>query len=113
MIELIPVIVAVIGTAILAYTDYKTTYMPDKITHSMLLIGLAWVLFFDVSKVSTLMTALIVFVITFAMYLFGQMGGGDMKLFTALALLIPTYPQVMISISEFFGNILWEFNKLH
>ena len=103
MIELIPVIVAVIGTAILAYTDYKTTYMPNKITHSMLLIGLAWVLFFDPQMISTLTIALIVFVITFVMYLFGQMGGGDMKLFTALTLLIPYYPKAMIPIAESIG----------
>ena len=94
-IQLVPVLVAVVGTALLAYTDYKTTYMPDKYTHSMLLIGLVWLVLFNSSPASAFLIALITFAVLFLMYLFGQIGGGDVKLFTALALLIPSYPKVL------------------
>ncbi len=103
LIELIPVITAVAGTALLAYTDYKTTYMPDKYTHSMLLIGLAWLVLFNPNKAHGLVIAVVTFAVLFLMYLFGQIGGGDVKLFTALALLLPSYPKVLIPFIESIG----------
>jgi|GEM_PF-474264 len=103
LISLIPVLTALIGTAILAYTDLKTTYMPDIYTHSMLLIGIAWVLFFNSNPIPVLIIALVTFAILFLMYLFGQIGGGDVKLFTALALLIPYFPTSITPIINLIG----------
>ena len=103
LISLIPVAVALIGAAILAYTDLKTTYMPDIYTHSMLLIGIAWVLFFNPNPVPVLIISLITFAILFLMYLFGQIGGGDVKLFTALALLVPYFPKSLAPLLQSIG----------
>ncbi len=102
-VSLFPVAVALIGTLILAYTDLKTTYMPDAYTHSMIAIGLIWVILFDSSKIYSLIVAGATFLILFLMYLFGQIGGGDVKLFTALALLIPKFPKSLAPLLNSIG----------
>ena len=102
-VGLFPVAVALIGTLILAYTDLKTTYMPDIYTHSMIAVGLIWLAFFDSSKVYTLLVAGGTFAILFLMYLFGQIGGGDAKLFTAIALLVPKFPKSLAPLLQSIG----------
>jgi hypothetical protein len=44
-----------------------------------------------------------VFIVGFIAYIFGQFGGGDVKLFTALALLLPNYPADLSPIMQSFG----------
>lgn len=97
MIELLGVLVAIIGTATVAYTDYKTGYMPDKYTHAMIALGLVLLPFYNGLSyaLSQYFIAAIVFTVSFIFYIYGQLGGGDVKLFTALTLLIPVYPQIL------------------
>ena len=94
MIELLGAAIAVAGTATVAYTDFKTGYMPDRYTHAMILLGALLLPFY--SGFSTALPyygiAIAVFAASFLFYTFGQLGGGDVKLFTGLALLLPTYP---------------------
>ena len=94
MIELLGATIAVIGTAVVAYTDWKTGYMPDRYTHALILLGAILLPFYHgiPYAVSGYATAAVVFGVCFVLYTLGQLGGGDVKLFTALALLIPTYP---------------------
>jgi len=86
--------IAILGTATVAYTDWKTGYMPDKYTHAMILLGAILLLFYHGPNYAFInyLLAAAVFGICFLLYTFGQLGGGDVKLFTALALLIPSYP---------------------
>jgi len=98
---MIGAIVALVGTSVAAYTDFKTTYIPDKLNYAMIAIGLAYVwLSFPMSDAlwHTAIAAL-VFLIGLALYLFGQLGGGDVKLFAALALLMPIYPAALSAIN--------------
>lgn len=98
MFELISAVIALVGTAIVSYADYKTGYMPDRYTHAMIIIG-ALLLPFHAGlekAVPHYLAALVTFVVLFLFYIFGQLGGGDVKLFTALTLLIPVYPVSLV-----------------
>lgn len=103
MIEYIPLIVALIGTAISAYDDWKTSYLNDKLIYGMIGFGLIWNVIFSTDFISVFLTALIIFLIGFVSYLFGQIGGGDVFLFTALALLIPVYPAYILPLISLIG----------
>lgn len=105
MLELIGVIVALLGVAYSSYTDLKTGEVSDKLSHSMIGVGAILVAFtYPFWQAVTIMgIGVLVFILGFILYIFGQMGGGDVKLFTALALLIPYYPESLRPISEALG----------
>ena len=88
---------AILGTLASTYYDLKTTYIPDKLTHSMILIGI--LLLFLRYSLSAALTYLgigvIVFAIGFIVYSLGQIGGGDVKLYTAITMLIPTFDSLI------------------
>lgn len=100
---IINLVILLIGTSIAAYTDYKSGIVPDKLSHFMIISGviLAPIVYTDLLFVYGV--AAIVFGLGFAMYSFGQLGGGDVKLFTAIALLVPYYPKVMQPIVGYIG----------
>ncbi len=95
MILLLRYAVILIGSLIAAYTDYKTGYIFDKITYPMIAVGILLNLFelgIEVSLEKFLelfSVGIIVFALGYAMYFLGKIGGGDIKLFTAIALLLP------------------------
>jgi Flp pilus assembly protein protease CpaA len=104
MLEIIGLIVALAGVAYSSYTDIKTGDVPDKLSHSMIGIGAILVAFsYPMAEAVWIFAmAAAVFALGFIMYIFGQMGGGDVKLFAALTLLIPYYP---ISLQPFLASI--------
>lgn len=76
-----------IGSGIGAYTDFKTGLIPDKITYSMVVLGvLLNIIEFEFNAFAL---AAIVFVAGYFLYYAGKLGGGDVKLFTGIALLMP------------------------
>lgn len=87
MISLIQTIILIIGTLASSITDAKTGYIYDWITYPMIIFGIIFSFlqnyFFNIS------TAIIIFIILFITYKFGKIGGGDVKLFTAIVLLNP------------------------
>ncbi len=95
-LTLLSYLIAVVGTGLSAYFDLKTTYIPDEITHSMIVLGvlLLFIRFNPTSALIYLGIAVTVFVLGFLVYTLGQLGGGDVKLYTALALLVPTFDTV-------------------
>lgn len=105
MLELIGVIVAVLGVAYSSYTDIKTGEVSDRLSHSMIGLGAILVAFsFPFWQAVTIIgIAALVFILGFILYIFGQMGGGDVKLFTSLALLVPYYPLSLSPLSEAMG----------
>lgn len=89
--------IAIVGTGIAAYWDHKTGIVPDKLSHIMIILGAALVpLTFPEQIVINYILGAVVFGLGFLLYSFGQIGGGDVKLFTAISLLIPFYPQILV-----------------
>ena len=87
-----------IGSAIAGIWDLKTTEIPDQIPHIMIAIALItygiqsyvesnyWIMLNSIIVGSSL------FAFGFLMYYFGQWGGGDAKLLSAIGFLLPTAP---------------------
>ncbi|MBS3060926.1 MAG: prepilin peptidase [DPANN group archaeon] len=104
MIEYLAIAIAVLGTAYFAKTDYLTGYLPDGPMHAMILSGIAFVPFvYSGIVLEVYALAAVVFAIGFGFYTLGNLGGGDVKLFTALALLLPFHQSFGNSISGLFG----------
>ena len=92
--ELLRVAVALVFTAVLAYQDYKTSFVDEKILYAMISAGI--ILNF-VSLDFTLIAfaiggALAIAGIGYFLYKQGQFGAGDILLFAALQLLLPQFP---------------------
>jgi len=90
---MINILIAVIGTLYGSYTDLKKGIIPDWTSHSMIILGFIWTIFnYEFNQLIYIWgVAAVVFGVGYLLYIFGEMGGGDTKLFTALALLIPFY----------------------
>jgi len=88
LLEEVAVAIALAGTGITAWQDYRTGYLSDKITISMILAGVVLTPFISPNPMQAYLVALAVFLTGFAGYAFGQIGGGDVLLFTGLALLV-------------------------
>lgn len=80
-------IAVVAGTVIAAYTDEKKGLIFDWNTYPMILIGALLNVFEQ--NFEGFVAAGIVFAIGYVLYFTGRIGGGDVKLFTALAILLP------------------------
>jgi len=78
-----------IGTALGAYTDARTGLILDKITYPMIALGI--LLNLAEWNLEAFAVPAAVFAIGFALYWLGKIGGGDVKLFTGIALLLPLY----------------------
>ncbi len=85
---LLRVIVLLIGSAIASYTDLKSGYIYDKITYPMIAIGLI-INLFEKELIQIYLLAGIVFVLGYLLYFTGKIGGGDVKLFIGVSLLMP------------------------
>lgn len=89
-------LVLFIGTGMGAYTDYRTGLIYDKITYPMIFLGVLLNLIELVFGGFTLENAInlfgvgvIVFLGGYVLYITGKLGGGDIKLFTGMAFLLP------------------------
>ena len=97
-IPLIAIIIAVLACFYGSYSDLKRGIIPNKLTFPLIGVGLVLdgIYAFAVGNILLLVVAAVITAVIFALgYLFWRMGawaGGDVKLFTALAALIPFYP---------------------
>ena len=91
MIELLLIrqIAILIASGIGSYTDYKTGYIFDWITLPLIGFGIV-VNVFDQNYYGLLIGA-IVFVIGYLLYYTGKIGGGDVKLYSGIALALPVF----------------------
>ncbi len=105
MLEIIGAVIALLGVAYSSYTDIKTGEVSDRLSHAMIGFGAILVAFsFPFWQAVTIIgLGILVFALGFILYIFGQIGGGDVKLFTALTLLIPYYPASLRPLSEAIG----------
>lgn len=100
-IPLICTIIAIIACFYASYTDLKWGIIPNKLTFSLIGLGviLNTIYAFMINNIWFIVTGLIfvvlVYVISYIFWRFGAWAGGDAKLFTALAALLPFYPNIL------------------
>jgi len=92
-LELFRYAIVLLGTLISTYTDVKTGLILDKITYPMIALGVLFTIYdlYSTAAFFQLVVPAGVFVLGYALYYFGKLGGGDVKLFTGMALLLPYY----------------------
>ncbi len=91
--ELVRYLVVLVGTALSTYTDVKTGLILDKVTYPMIALGAAFTacdLFFSHNFLQLIIPGG-VFALGYLLYYLGKLGGGDVKIFTGMALLLPYY----------------------
>ncbi|MBN2127695.1 MAG: prepilin peptidase [Candidatus Diapherotrites archaeon] len=89
-----------IASAVGSYTDFKTGLINDWITLPLIGIGILLnLIFFDLNS---LLLGLIVFVLGYGSYYLGKLGGGDVKLFTGMAFVLPFFEGKIFVLSALF-----------
>ncbi len=88
--------IILIGTAIAAYQDFKTSYISDKLTITMIACGVVLdVLTFDYNFILySVGIGALIFIIGYYFYRTGQIGGGDVLLVAGIQVLLPFYPSI-------------------
>lgn len=82
--------ILLIAVAVSSYTDLKTGLIYDKITLPLIGIGIVLNLVeYVLYGYLPFLVAGLVFVLGYIAYYFGKIGGGDVKLFTGIALVLP------------------------
>ncbi|MFH1240651.1 MAG: A24 family peptidase [Candidatus Diapherotrites archaeon] len=100
-IEFLRIAIILIGCAIAAYSDFKTGLIYDKVTYAMIGLGLILnALEFDLMLFSV---GTAVFVCGYVAYRLGKVGGGDVKLLTGIALLLPFYGDFIFVVNVVFA----------
>lgn len=85
--------IVLIGALAASYTDIKTGLIYNKITYPLLAFGIIFALtdtFLERNPIYLLFPALIS-AFCYALYFLGKLGGGDVKIFSGIALLLPYY----------------------
>lgn len=93
----IKLFVVLVACAIAAYTDYKTGYIYNWITFPLIIIGFLFLLFESfiypvfgyIYFLKVLLYTGIIYGFGYLFYYFGKLGGGDVKLFLGINLLVP------------------------
>jgi len=101
IVMLISIGLTVFFSSLAAYFDYKTTYIYDWITYPMIIMGII-LLPFKSSWYIGLISAAAIFVIFYPLYRYGKIGGGDIKYFMGLCLLIPMSGKFVFILPVFF-----------
>ena len=101
MLQLIQQLVLLLGGTTSAITDAKTGYIYDWITIPMIIFGI--ILSLLQMQLTNLITGAIVFGLLYITYKFGKIGGGDVKLFAAIALLNPYNDYYFLITTLFFA----------
>lgn len=105
-IPLIATIISILACFYGSYSDIKRGIIPNKLTFPLIGLGIVLngIYAYNIGNIWYFVGAVIVTAVIFALgYLFWKMGawaGGDVKLFTALAALIPFYP-IFLSFTVF------------
>ncbi len=87
MLTIIQQVILLIGTLLGGITDAKTGYIYDWITIPMIIIGIITSII--QLQLFNIFSGIIIFVLLLVFYKLGKIGGGDVKMFTGIALLNP------------------------
>jgi Flp pilus assembly protein protease CpaA len=99
-ILIIKIILVLLACGIAAYTDYKTGLIQNWLTYPLILFGLLITIFESfLSRVplglnyflNIIIIGILIYGIGYLLYRFGKLGGGDVKLFIGIHLVIPYY----------------------
>ncbi len=99
-ILILKIVLVVIACGIAAYTDYKTGLIQNWLTYPLVVIGLLILVYeaflspihLGLSYLLTVIfIGILIYVIGYFMYKHGKLGGGDIKLFIGIHLVIPYY----------------------
>ncbi len=92
------VVALALGSVLIAnYTDLRERIIPNKLTYSMIVVGIAIHLIYGIINLDFTVAirgfigAGLAFGIGYGMYLIGGWAGGDVKLFAGLGALLPVY----------------------
>ncbi|MEK6906953.1 MAG: A24 family peptidase [Nanoarchaeota archaeon] len=102
MNELVLVVISLIWLFFASYTDFKIREVPDWISYSLIIIGIAFYLIKSlifnnfIFIIQSLFSLLILYLIGSLMYYLRQWGGGDVKLLSAIGALFPVYPEELL-----------------
>jgi len=88
MLFLLQQAVLVLASGIATYTDLKEGLIHNYITYPLIAFGLI-ASFLNGILTTALLYALIVFVVGYLLYYTGKIGGGDLKLFIGITLIMP------------------------
>ncbi|MGZ7095101.1 MAG: A24 family peptidase C-terminal domain-containing protein [Methanobacterium sp.] len=100
-IPLLCTIIAILACFIASYTDIKSGIIPNKLTFPLIGLGiiLNGIYAFIAGNLWLIVYILIftagIFVLGYILWKLGAWAGGDVKLFTALAALLPFYPAII------------------
>lgn len=95
-IFLIQIVVTILFSILAAFYDIKSSIVPNKLNFSLLFFGIVSNLILSVITnnikyiLASFISMLITYVITYMMWKLNIWGGGDVKLFTAIATVIPS-----------------------
>ncbi|MDD4250597.1 MAG: A24 family peptidase [Candidatus ainarchaeum sp.] len=103
MINIIQQAILFIGILLGGITDAKTGYIYDWITIPMIILG--GIFSIMQFQLFNLFSGIIIFILLLITYKFGKIGGGDVKLFTGIALLNP-FNKIDFLITLFFFSAL-------
>ncbi len=92
--------ILVLAVGIAAYTDWKKGFIYDWIT--LPLIGIGFLLGIWEQNWMGIAFGMGVFAVLYAFYWLGKLGGGDVKLFTGIALLMPFYQNQLFLLPALF-----------
>ncbi|MDO8626983.1 MAG: A24 family peptidase, partial [Candidatus Diapherotrites archaeon] len=124
MFELIVFALSLAGLVFAAYTDFKERIVPNYLTYSLIVLGIALHLVYSVLQnnfsflTNSIFSTIVSFVFAYVLWKLGVWAGGDVKLFTAISALNPvnyfflggimqfSFPQMLpIAIPVFFFNL--------
>ena len=88
-LSLVRAATVVIASGVGAYTDHRTGYIFDWTT--LPLIGLGLVLNAVEQEFLGIGMAVVVFILGYIFYYTGKLGGGDLKLYTGITMMLPFY----------------------
>ena len=80
--------IVLVAVALGAYSDWKTGLIYDWITLPLIAIGILFNAF-EAERIAFYAVGIGVFIVGYALYYAGKLGGGDVKLFTGIALALP------------------------
>jgi len=99
-ILILKIVLVILACGVAAYTDYKTGLIQNWLTYPLMIIGLLFVVYesflapvsFGITYLfNVFLIGAIIFVSGFFLYRTGKLGGGDIKLFLGIHLVIPYY----------------------
>lgn len=105
---LICVIIALVACIYASYTDITKSIIPNKLTFPLILVGIilnginAYIIGNYMIFVYTLIFTVGIFILGYLFWRLGAWAGGDVKLFTAIAALIPFQP-LLVNYKLFFN----------